>query len=367
MRTIALHSNNSYQTTTIANIFFTDYMPKANGEFVKIYLYLLYCLQSQVANLSIGKIAEALDYTEKDVTRALKFWEKESLLSLETDNGEISAIILKDLTTTVATKSSPNIEGTESGTSLPKKNKKPEAATTQSVYSAPAINKLPEKVMLTPDRLNSLMNNQELSQLFFVCEQYLGKTLSLPELSTITYFYDDLKFSADLIEFLIEYCVSKGTKSMRYIETVALAWAKENITTVEQAKSSSSQYSKEYFGVLNAFGIKGRSPAKSEMDFMNTWFHTYDFTLDIVIEACNRTINQTHQPSFPYANSILSGWYKNGVKHLADIEPLDQVHQQSVAKTASEKTPAKSTGTKFNNFKSNSYDFSALENDLVSN
>ena len=60
---------------------------------------------------------------------------------------------------------------------------------------------------------------------FFVAEQYLGKALSPIEINKLLYFYDELHFSTDLMEYLIEYCVSKGSHSIRYIETVALSWA----------------------------------------------------------------------------------------------------------------------------------------------
>ncbi len=71
---------------------------------------------------------------------------------------------------------------------------------------------------------------------FFVIQTYLGKTLSQPEVNAIVYFYDTLHFPADLIKYLIEYCVSKGKTSIRYIEDCSLIWADEGINTVEAAK-----------------------------------------------------------------------------------------------------------------------------------
>ncbi len=64
----------------------------------------------------------------------------------------------------------------------------------------------------------------------------------------------------DLIEYLVEYSVSRGHKSMRYIETVALAWADEVITTVTMARDASSRYAKDYFTILKSMGISGRNP-----------------------------------------------------------------------------------------------------------
>ncbi len=67
-------------------------------------------------------------------------------------------------------------------------------------------------------------------------EQYLGKTLSATDIDQITYFYDTLNMSAELIEYLIEYCVENGHKSMHYINKVALSWHEENITTVNRPR-----------------------------------------------------------------------------------------------------------------------------------
>ena len=53
----------------------------------------------------------------------------------------------------------------------------------------------------------------------------MGKPLSSKEIQKINYFFDTLHFSTDLIEYLIEYCVENGHKSMHYIESVALAWS----------------------------------------------------------------------------------------------------------------------------------------------
>ena len=85
------------------------------------------------------------------------------------------------------------------------------------------------------------------------------------------FFYDELHMSVDLIDYLIEYCVGRDHRSIRYIETVAMAWKEEGITTVEMAKDSTSRYSKEYFSVLKAMGIANRNPSDAEISLINTW------------------------------------------------------------------------------------------------
>lgn len=116
--------------------------------------------------------------------------------------------------------------------------------------------------------------------------------------------------SADLIEYLVEYCVSRGRKSMRYIETVALAWTRDGVTTVEMARDASSRFSKDYYTILKAMGISGRNPVENEISYIDTWRKTYGFDLELIQEACSRTVLSTGQPSFQYADKILSGWKK---------------------------------------------------------
>ena len=188
-------------------------------------------------------------------------------------------------------------------------------------------------VALKPDqplRSAAAENQEQLRQLYFVAEQYMGKPLSSKDIQKINYFFDTLHFSTDLIEYLIEYCVEN--KSMHYIESVALAWSDENIKSVTEAKTSSATYNKNCYTVLNAFGIKGRSPAAVELSYIKKWTEEYGLTLEIIVEACNRTIANTHQPDFKYTDSILKNWIATN---------------------------------RFNNFEGRSYDISSLEQQLL--
>ena len=92
MNEISLHINSGSSVTIVQNTFIDNYMPSASGEFVKIYLYLLRCTSSNIG-VSISSIADTFEHTEKDVNRALSYWEKLHLLKLEHDeNGALTGI-----------------------------------------------------------------------------------------------------------------------------------------------------------------------------------------------------------------------------------------------------------------------------------
>ena len=97
MADLTLHKDNSNAATIISNHFIDEYMINANGEFVKIYLYLLRCMNSPDCSFSISKAADTFNHTEKDIQRALKYWEKMNLLQLEyTEDKSIAGIYFLD-------------------------------------------------------------------------------------------------------------------------------------------------------------------------------------------------------------------------------------------------------------------------------
>ena len=325
--------------TGVPNLFLDHYMPRANGEYVKVYLYLLRALQNPSRELSVAALADALDLTESDILRALRYWEKQKLLRLECNSKkELKGIYLLEI---------PPLMDQATEPLIPREEKK---------------DAVPGKHAYSREELDRFSSEAQCRQLLFVCEQYLKKTLSPSEIETLLYFYDQLHFSADLIEYLVEYCVCKGSRSIHYIETVALAWSEAGITTVSQAKERTTTYTRGCFAVMKAFGINDRNPVDPELQYIEKWLHTYDFTLELILEACRRTMERLHKPSFEYADKILKKWSKSKVHNLEDVHALDQAHQKNQSRPKAAPAP-KPTG--FSNFEQRDYDFDELERQLL--
>lgn len=326
--------------TVLENEFIDRYMPGANGEYVKVYLLVLRHLNEATGILSVSEMADVLECTEKDVLRALNYWKKQGLLDF-CDSG-----------------TEPQTEVGPADAQTPH-HSAPEPAKEEGASSAPNI-----------QQYRSRKERKEFKELIFVAEQYLGKTLSVTDIDMITYFYDTLNMPAELIEYLIEYCVENGHKSMHYIQTVALSWNSRNIRTVEDAKAGTHMYNKNCYSILKAYGINGRGPAPAELTYIRKWTEEYGFTLDVILEACGRTMNALHQPNFEYTDSILKNWISKGVHHLKDIEAADAAfikekeRKKQQASKASSDTKIKKHNT-FNNFDERSYDMNDLERRLL--
>lgn len=366
MQDITLHTNNNIAATLVPNVFIDELMADANGEYVKIYLYLLRCMNT-AEGFSISGMADKLDHTEKDVKRALKYWEKMHVLQLEYDaSQQLRGICLLDSSSLEVRRAVPVTCASPAAPMAPTASAVSGTVTapvSQSAQTAPSG--AGRRPSYTKDQMRSFQTNEETCDLFFIIERYIGHPLSATDYDTIFYWYDGLHFSTDLIEYLVESCVDKGHKSLRYMDKVALSWADASISTVEDAKCAANMHSQLYYGVMKAFGIHGRNLADYELKLIDKWSKAYGFDSAIIGEACKRTLQATSQPSFQYADSILENWHQNNVRKLEDISLLDSAYKRSKPAASRNVTVSRSGGNRFNNFSQRSYNYDQLEKQLL--
>ncbi len=368
METITITTQNHETYSAVSNFFIDYYMTEANGEFVKVYLYLVRLLNSGRA-VTIADIADHFNSTEKDICRAIRYWIKEDVLQLEyTKDKVLTGITMLPLTarSTMAERSTLlSMLGVEDDTTNKDKNiaaaetasaKKEIALTSEEKEVQTEINAVkqattvPKKVAYKASFIESKQEDEDFGNLLYQTEIYFGKPLTQTDINTLLYIYEELKFSPDLLEYLVEYCVSIEKKSCRYIEAVAIEWYKNGITQVEDAKVASKNYNSIYVAVLKQLGIPRRVPTPTETAFIDTWYNNYAFNKNIIIEACKRAITANpHSANFNYVNGILENWHNQNVRKLSDIEELDKKWAEEKKKKT---TSAKSSNNQFNNYQS---------------
>lgn len=372
MANITLNSNGLLSSTCVPNIFIDKYMTSANGEFVKVYLYLLRSMQTPEKPFSISNLADIFEHTEKDILRALSYWEKVQLLQLNYNTqGELIGISLANPSQTASADISAPAASTApvAPTVTESVTTEPALETTDVLpeVEAPTVADKPGKEMYTLEQVENFQDNEAVQEVLFITENYLGRTLNPTDIRTILYWYDGLGFSTDLIEYLIETCISNGHTSLRYMEKIALSWADAGITSVAEARKEHSLHNQDVYAVMKAFGINGRTLISSEIQMVQKWTGQYAMSMDIVKEACRRTIQATGKASFEYADTILGNWHKNNVHTINDVLKLDVAHQKarSAAKTKDTAQRAATSGNRFNNFPQRSYNYDQLEKQLL--
>lgn len=373
MSSLILSTESSEEYTSVSNIFISEYVPGANGEFVKVYLYLLHLMSLRSNNISISLLADTFNQTEADIMRALRYWDSLDVISLSFNgpgNG-LSYIVLRDIKHTgqaanamadpIAAESA-SVNSTSSYQTETVRAAKPDIKQTEVIYTAE-----PSKVSYSKEQLNGFLANDNFSMLLFVIEQYMGRPLSTKETNSIVYFYDGLKLSTDLIEYLFEYCVEHNKKSINYIEKVALSWASKNIHTIAEAKEETSNHTDYVYQIMKAFGLSNREPAQHEKAMIAKWADTYCFDTDMIIEACNRTIKAIHQPSFEYADTILANWKNSNVSSLEDVKKADAAYAAGNNIKPKQTASSKPANNRFNNFQQRDKKSDDWYNSLLSN
>lgn len=356
MSMIQLKSDYPHNHISVPRVFIDKYMADANGEFVKVYLFLLRCMgSSATSDCSISAIADHFNYTEKDILRALKYWEKVGVLSIElNDKSQLTGVCFKDLTGGVQQTAKPPVEISLAPAEAPViEEAKPAKVKKASTKSSALTDKKRE---YTLDEVKEFTNNDEISELLFIIETYLKHPLNASDMNTVFFWYDGLKFSRELIEYLVEYCLTTGHSSLRYMDKVALGWAENGIDCIEKAKEHVSIRSKAYYSIMKAFGISGRNLAESEMAFVNKWTKEFGFDIEIIQEACKRTISATQKPSFEYTDTILTNWHNQNVHTIKDISVLDDAFSKSKRSSAPTRATQTTKRNKFNNFHQREYD-----------
>ena len=418
MTAINISSDIATSFTTVSDIFIDQYMPKANGEFVKVYLYLLRATGSGAGIATISEIADHFSNTEADIIRALNYWASEGILQLQSGaDGQITGINLCSLAVSGMQAAQSNIQSAVADNAAQNNlqnsvvNNAAQNNLQNSVVNNAAQNSLqngvvnnvaqnistanirmqdsvveklksqatdkpaPSQKEYTLDEIKEFRKNPDISELFFIIETYLKHTLSSTDTNMVLYWLDELHFSTDLVEYLVEYCITKGHSSLRYMNKVALGWADAGIKTVDQAKDDAAAHSQIYYSVMKALGITGRNLVDSEVSLINKWVGEYGFDIELVKAACSKTISAIQKPSFEYTDSILANWRKKDVHTLKDVEVLDANFAKANKASATgssqgtnaangsskPKSNNSSTKNKFNNFNQRNNDYDKLE------
>ena len=308
MTAINISSDIATSFTTVSDIFIDQYMPKANGEFVKVYLYLLRATGSGAGIATISEIADHFSNTEADIVRALNYWASEGILQVQTGaDGQITGINLCSLAVSGMQAAQSNIQSAVADNAAQNNlqngvvnNAAQNSSTTNIRMQDSVVEKLksqatdkpaPSQKEYTLDEIKEFRKNPDISELFFIIETYLKHTLSSTDTNMVLYWLDELHFSTDLVEYLVEYCITKGHSSLRYMNKVALGWADAGIKTVDQAKDDAAAHSQIYYSVMKALGITGRNLVDSEVSLINKWVGEYGFDIELVKAACSKTIS----------------------------------------------------------------------------
>ena len=345
MSSISVYKERNTKSTTISNLFIDEYMTGANAVQLKVYLYLLRAMECN-QDVSVSTLADRFNETEGDIIRSLKYRENIGLLGLDFDPYmNLTGIKFID----------------------PEELRESRKPATIVPLNLSSYDSVPSKHVYSASEMKELRSREDIRELVFVAETYLGRPLKPSDLQTLLYISEDLHFPKELVDFLIEYCVDRGTFEFKHIENLAKNWFSQNIHTVKQAEKITSKYDKLVLNVMEALG-RTTSPTPAESDYVYRWSGEYGFSKDLILEACNRASLNVESGRFKYVEGILSNWKKDGISRKDQLSDYDNEHKnQSQGSKSYAATNATQHKNKFNQHIRTSYDYEALEREILSN
>lgn len=308
--------------TPVSNIFLEKFMPKARGEFVKVYLLLLKYSCSGELGVNSSIIATSLNLLESDIMNAVNYWSDEGLIKLvPVDKFGNFNIEFQDISEEI-----------------------------------------------TPDngQLNLLeeLNNSSNMDTMQEIEKLLGRTLSPIEMQKYLSWQKEYNFSPEMLIILIQYCISKGKTDYRYFERVAISWFDEGIKNIDDVQQYIKKHEDKwvkYRKILAYLGIKDAEMMKPQEQMLEKWIVTWGFSIEVIQKACDICFERLNRADFKYIDGILNSWNKDSLKTISEIQEKD-IKKAGYPKKTNNNLKQKGS---FNNYEQRTYDFETLERKLL--
>jgi len=304
-------------------------------------LIYIYCTKKLLCNepITIGNLAKQFNITQGDVVNAWQHWQEQSIVKLNgapETNLQIEFLPIKPKNQ-VEEKPVEKIEPL-----------KPLAAT-RPQYS---MEELEEYRKTSP----------EIAYMRDTAQRTLGKLLNYNDFCVVFSFYDWLRLPIDVIIYLLEYCAENGHRSLRYIEKCALDWADNDITCVKQAESYVANFDKNYRTLLHYMGQASGYPSQSHRKYIDKWLELWQMPIDIIMEACDRSVAQIDKVKFSYVDKILQDWNKKDIRDIQAVKTAEEEFEKEKEKEKITTTAAKTVRpSRFVNFTQRDNDHSHFE------
>lgn len=307
-------------TIEIENIFINDFMPSADGLYVKVYLLALKLASDYSGNKKFGNktLSDILNVPLSDILKAWKYWESKSIINItnkdknDSYSFDVEFVSLRQL------------------------------FINENYYS-------PER---SKDLILKTVKNEKFSKLFARINENLTNELQANERYRLMEFLEENDISDDLVvESFISLKRGAYSNRLSIVTKRLFNWIDLKITTVDELQQHKNKTSKKYLNykkILKSLGFPWQDPTSGDIEVIDKWINEYSFTNEFILDKLKEITKKVRNPSMNYLDAVFTGIY-NG-----DSKPEKKESKNS--KTTGKKN-------KFHNFDSE-HDNSAEEKEL---
>ena len=302
-----------FSKTEIPDVFFTEYLSQANGDYIKLYLYIVF-LSKYGKDVKINDLSKKLNIDFKTIQEGIKFWE---------DNGAIT-----------------------------KKNTGYIINNLQEIE----LHKLykPKDALSAEDLKKNAENQYRAGAIESINNQFFSGLMSSSWYNDIALWFKKYDFDEQVMISLFQYCYNKSALHRNYIQAVAEAWHNNKVKTMNDLDSLFEKQDK--ISTINKSIVKklgfNRSLTEFEKEYVEKWIVEFGYSLDIIEIALKKSVSKTN-PTFKYFDTIISDWHDRGLKSVDEINKFLNDQKQ---KTKDIKNLEKNKSSKYNNYNQRNYD-----------
>lgn len=277
-----------FSNTEIPDVFFTEYLSSANGDYIKVYLYILF-LSKYDKDIKINDLSKKLALPLRTIQEAFKYWEEAGVL-IKKHTGYILV----------------NLQEVE----------------LLKLYS-PKLTSSPEDIK------KNAKNQYRAKAIENINNQFFQGIMSPSWYSDIDMWFKKYNFDEQVMLALFNYCFDHSALHRNYIQVVADSWYKNNIRSfsdLDKYYEKQEKISSVKKSIIKKLGLN-RNLTVYEDAYVEKWTIDYGYSLDIIEIALKRTTSKSNI-SFEYLNKIISDWHDRNLKTATEIQEYIQMSKQ---------------------------------------
>lgn len=282
-----------FDDINIPEVFISEYLTAASGDYVKIYLYCFFCSKHKI-NIEPLDLSKKLSLPIATIEQGLKYWETNNAIIKKGDSYIIADIKQLEL---------------------------------NKLYT-------PKLSLSTEDAIKNTEKNVYRSQaITAISEMFFQGVMSEAWFSDINMIFSKYNFDEDVVISLFNYCYTRQALHRKYLFTVADAWAKSGIKTQDDLDKYSLDYEKAMQikkTISKKLGLS-RKLSQYEEAYVDKWVFDYNYQLDIIELALKKTTSKTN-PSFDYLDKIITDWHERKLDSVDSVNNFIK-EQKSKSKT----------------------------------
>ena len=269
-----------FSNTILPDIFFTEYLAEANGDYVKIYLYILF-LSKYDKDIKINDLSKKLGLSLKVIQDGIKYWESQGVLTKKN-----TGFIINDL----------------------------QEIELHNLYNP--------KVALSAEEIQKSSENQKRAKsIEYINNRFFSGLMPTSWYPDIELWFKKYGFEDEVMTALFQYCFDKSALHKNYVQAVADAWSKNNIKSyndLEQYYEKQEKLNKFANMISKKLGLS-RQLTQYEYAYIEKWFIDFSYPFEIVEIALKKTTSKVN-PSFDYLDKLISDWNDRGFRTVEQVK-----------------------------------------------